>query len=63
MSRKEYNNRINAPLVNPGFALAEYEAGRVNGYETKSPKPVQRPKNLFTPTIDGVPAKLAKSII
>lgn len=26
--RKEYNNRWDAPLVNPGFTLAEYEAKR-----------------------------------
>lgn len=27
-NRKEYNDRWNAPLVNPGFTLAEYEAKR-----------------------------------
>lgn len=26
--RKEYNDRWNAPLVNPGFTMAEYEARR-----------------------------------
>lgn len=26
--RKEYNDRWNAPLVNPGFTLPEYEAQR-----------------------------------
>lgn len=28
MARKEYNDRWFAPLVNPGFTLAEYEASR-----------------------------------
>lgn len=31
--RKEYNDRWNAPLVNPGFTLGEYEAERA---KTKS---------------------------
>lgn len=28
--RKEYNNRWDAPLVNPGFTMCEYEANRAN---------------------------------
>lgn len=26
--RKEYNDRWNAPLVNPAFTMAEYEASK-----------------------------------
>lgn len=27
--RKEYNDRWNAPLVNPGFTMEEYELSRI----------------------------------
>lgn len=38
--RKEYQDRQNAPLINPGITAAEYEANRTA--DSYSPKPVLR---------------------
>jgi hypothetical protein len=33
--RKEYNDRWNAPLVNPGFTLEQYEAQKIKARQQR----------------------------
>lgn len=56
--RKEYNDRWNAPLVNPPITHGEYMAQRAK--EGKLDTPIApktelktNPKSVFIPTIDG----------
>jgi hypothetical protein len=62
--RKEYNDRWNAPLVNPGFTEAEYQerkAREAKGAPDMTPlydaaeklKASFKPKSILIPTIDG----------
>lgn len=62
--RKEYNNRWDAPLVNPGFTIDD--SGVKHEIQAAPPKPGKtdvenllergyhsNPRTLFIPTIDG----------
>lgn len=47
-TRKEYNDRWNSPIVNPGFTLAEYEAERE---KAKAPPREIQPEDFARATI------------
>lgn len=60
--RKEYNDRHNAPLVNPAITHGEYEAQKAKSEtrEAKDAAPIQtKPRSLFIPTMDGIEAKVS----
>jgi hypothetical protein len=50
--RKEYNDRWNAPLVNPGFTEAEYQERKAREAKAvEDAKEAIRP--VFIPMVDG----------
>ena len=62
--RKEYNDRWNAPLVNPGFTIDD--SGAMRPIESNRPKPLElkvksdsKPPPVFQPTIDGQAAEVS----